>query len=54
MNAFAWDDTDLHETIAEDKLDDEEEKSKSQIVEILSQFGRNCHASNKCPGNGQV
>jgi hypothetical protein len=44
----------MYETIAEDKPDNEKEKSKSQTLEVLSQFGRNSHASDELTGNGQV
>jgi hypothetical protein len=44
----------MHETIAEDKRYNEEEKSKSQTLEILSQFGRNSHASDERTRYGQV
>ncbi len=49
-----WINSDLYERAVEHKPDDEEERSKSQIVEVLSQFGRDCNASNERPRNGQV
>ncbi len=49
-----WTNSDLYERAVEDKPDDEEERSKSQIVEVLSQFGRDSNASNERSRNGQV